>query len=208
MWTRWGRVGLDGNSKRISCGTEVNLANQFNKKVSLKKNHRYKEIALAHESESKVKPKFKKQKTIRKKHSKLPKQVQDLLRFIFDMKMIEKSIVKVGYNVKKMPLGNLSKETIKEGFEVLKKIEKELGKKKVNNSKLSSLSGDFYTIIPHDFGFKKLRNFIISDKDTLKEKLELVESLRDIRVTAEIVNQVDEDTDDANELDAKYKKMK
>lgn len=41
------------------------------------------------------------------------------MRFIFDKKMMENSVAKVGYDLKKMPLGKLSAETVKEGYKYL-----------------------------------------------------------------------------------------
>jgi poly [ADP-ribose] polymerase len=51
-----------------------------------------------------------------------------------------------------MPLGKLSKETIKKGYEVLQKISDVIEKK--TKGDLLDLSSAFYTVIPHDFGFK------------------------------------------------------
>lgn len=121
--------------------------------------------------------------------------------------MIESSVVKVGYNIKKMPLGKLSKKTILEGYQVLQDIEKALDGNK-STTELGRLSSEFYRCIPHDFGFKHMSNFIINSKDKLKEKLELVQALGDIQIAAEIINKCDEEDDDTNELDARYKKMK
>lgn len=52
------------------------------------------------------------------------------MKFIFDMKSIEKSVMEVGYDPKKLPLGNLSEGQINEGFAILKELEVELEKKK------------------------------------------------------------------------------
>ena len=52
-----------------------------------------------------------------------------------------------------------------------------------------------------------MRKFIINTKEMLKQKLDLVQSLSDIQIAAEIVNEIDNENDDMNELDAKYKKM-
>lgn len=68
----------------------------------------------------------------KKKASKLDAGVQKLMEFIFDMKQIEKSVMEVGYDPKKLPLGNLSETQINDGFSILKKIEEELEKKKRN----------------------------------------------------------------------------
>ena len=84
--------------------------------------------------------------------SKLPGSVQGLIRMLFDMKMMQKQMEEIGYDAKKMPLGKLSKDTIKKGYTVLTKISEVLeGKTKGD---LLSLSGEFFTVIPHDFGFK------------------------------------------------------
>jgi len=42
---------------------------------------------------------------------------------------MEESVVKIGYDIKKMPLGELSMETVNKGYEVLKKIEDTLNGK-------------------------------------------------------------------------------
>lgn len=48
---------------------------------------------------------------------------------IFDMNMIEQSIVQVGFDAKRLPLGQLSKETVMEGYKYLQMIAKVLDKK-------------------------------------------------------------------------------
>lgn len=85
---------------------------------------------------------------------------------------MEESVVKIGYDVKKMPLGELSKDTVLKGYQILREIEKVLDKK--SSESLESLSGKFYTNIPHNFGMKKMSNFIIDSIDKVKEKLDLI----------------------------------
>lgn len=67
-----------------------------------------------------------------------------MMAFIFDMGAIEESIMKVGYDPKKLPLGNLSAATIKSGYEALKDLEEALKKKKLNKKEVSKLSSAFY----------------------------------------------------------------
>jgi poly [ADP-ribose] polymerase len=38
---------------------------------------------------------------------------------------------------------------------------------KKNNPEINRLSGKFYSLIPHDFGFQKMINFILNDKDKI-----------------------------------------
>ena len=208
LWTRWGRVGVDGNNAKRPCSSLNDLSSHYQKTLKTKKSKGYTQIEIDYEEEKKEGKDTKKSKKNKKQvSSKLSDEVQNLLRFIFDMKAIEKSVMKVGLNVKKLPLGKLSKKTILDGYSVLKKIEKAL-KKKSNTKELGDLSSEFYTYIPHDFQFQKMSNFIINTEQKLKEKLDLVESLSDIRIAAEINNEVEDMDSDANVLDAKYKKMK
>ena len=46
-----------------------------------------------------------------------------MVKFFFDQKLMESSIVSVNVDVKRMPLGQLSKETVLEGYKILREIE-------------------------------------------------------------------------------------
>ena len=52
-------------------------------------------------------------------------------------------------------VGKLSQEQIGRGYRILKNIEKALSCNGQSSAKLSKLSSEFYTHIPHDFGFRK-----------------------------------------------------
>ena len=56
------------------------------------------------------------------KGSSLPTPVQNLINLIFDMKLQDKAMEEIGYDPKKMPLGQLGEESIKEAYKVLTKI--------------------------------------------------------------------------------------
>ena len=106
----------------------------------------------------------------------LEQGVQDLLKFIFDKNMMEKSIISVGVDLKRMPLGDLSQETVLKGYQILREIEKTIKNHSTPNKSqtLAQLSGQFYTNIPHNFGMAKLMNFVIDDSEKIKQKLELI----------------------------------
>lgn len=55
-------------------------------------------------------------------------------------------------DVKKMPLGKLSKQQIARGFEALEALEVALKAPTDGGPSLEELSSHFYTIIPHNFG--------------------------------------------------------
>ena len=64
-----------------------------------------------------------------------------------------------------MPLGKLSQNNIKMGFNILKFIMKELEKDKPDMSKIEKDSSKFYTFVPHDVGRKDMRSMIIKNKE-------------------------------------------
>ena len=70
-------------------------------------------------------------------------------------------------DVKKMPLGKLSKAQIAKGFEALEEIEQAV-RALEHWSTLEDLSSQFYTIIPHSFG-RRLPP-VIDDEEKLQAK--------------------------------------
>ena len=138
--------------------------------------------------------------------SKLPKRIQNLMKFIFDMNLIEKNMIKVGYDPKKLPLGKLSKDTIYKGFSTLKDIEKELQNKN-SREKLSQLSSEFFRFIPHDFKYENVGKFVINTKEKLKDKLALVYSLKEIQIASEIARSL-KSKDSLHSHDIKYNNLK
>ena len=80
-------------------------------------------------------------------------------------------------DVKKMPLGNLSKLQIAKGFEVLEEIEAALtssgrSRPKRSSNVLEELSSKFYTTIPHNFG--RHRPTPIDMMEILEKKKEML----------------------------------
>lgn len=73
-------------------------------------------------------------------------------------------------DVKKMPLGKLSKAQIAKGFEVLEDLEKAVDAR--NNAQIVSLSSKFYTVIPHDFGRKVPP--VMNTLETIREKYDML----------------------------------
>lgn len=68
------------------------------------------------EKKSKKSKKAEPKVNVPKKESTLHPSVKNLMNMIFDMKMIETTMKEIGYDPKKMPLGKLADQTIKEGF--------------------------------------------------------------------------------------------
>eukprot|EP00743_Colponemidia_sp_Colp-15_P000403 GILK01000464.1.p1 GENE.GILK01000464.1~~GILK01000464.1.p1 ORF type:complete len:683 (-),score=164.39 GILK01000464.1:174-2183(-) len=229
-WNRWGRVGAKGqNSNQMFSSAQAAVAafkSKFMDKTRNSWDHRHNfvphagkytllEMDYGNEEEEakpekKVKPKAEKPEV----ESKLHPRVKNLVELICDLRMMKNQMVEIGYDVKKMPLGKISKRMIQQGYEVLKEIESVLtAKKKGDNSwkqmsSLEDLSSRFFTIVPHDFGFKHMSNFIIRDEQTLKAKLQMIESLADIEIATKLLE--DEGGVDSDEpaVDVHYQRLK
>ena len=201
VFNRWGRVGAAGQYAYFPFTKPEDAIACYNKKYKEKTGKGYTEIHMAFEEDVDQKPKeTKKKKTDGKEAvSKLDPRVQKLVNLIFNMKLMSDVMLKRGFDTKKMPLGKLSKTTLEGGHKVLMQIEEVLDGKKKGD--LYELSGEFYTLIPHDFGFKQMSQFVINTKDKLKEKMETLASLGDIEFTNSLLAK------GGNEVDQHYSKL-
>jgi poly [ADP-ribose] polymerase len=86
--------------------------------------------------------------------SKLPVPVQNLIKMIFDVEAMKKALVEFEIDLKKMPLGKLSKRQIKSAFEVLTELQKTV-QRDPTSSRILDFSNRFFTLIPHDFGLAR-----------------------------------------------------
>jgi len=221
FWTRWGRVGERGQFKLLNCSSKDSAISNFKSKFRdktanswddrknfVKKDKKYflleRDYGVTEEDEKNIKEKSREAKETEIPESKLDLKVQEIIKLIFDITLMEQQMSEIGYNAKKMPLGKLTKDHIKKSFTVLKELDKELNKKVPKPSVLSELTSEFYTIIPHDFG--RSRPPVINTKILLKKKLEMVESLADIQIATTLLkNQKVEITE--NPIDTNYKSL-
>ncbi|EEY60188.1 poly [ADP-ribose] polymerase 2, putative [Phytophthora infestans T30-4] len=85
--------------------------------------------------------------------SRLPTEVQDFLTLVADHTELSYAYTVtdelLGDAIMKLPLGRLSKTTIKRGYETLEEIYEALQSRQVSRARLSNLSSHFYSLIPH-----------------------------------------------------------
>ncbi len=138
--------------------------------------------------------------------SKLARETQELISMIFDKDMFNSALKTYDIDVKKMPLGKLSKNQIAKGFEVLEEIEDELKKPRKNSNKINELSSKFYTEIPQDFGRKIPTS--INNSEILQTKYDMLMVLSDIEMAQSMKDtkkdKIDEDEKPPNILDQNY----
>jgi poly [ADP-ribose] polymerase 2/3/4 len=119
--------------------------------------------------------------------------------------MIDEQMNQAGFDVKKAPLRKLTAATIDKAFQVLSNLSQEI-KKKSSEEVIKQISSEFYTLIPHNVGWKNMKTMMIDDETKIKEKLELLESLRQIEIAYNIVNNIVLKPED-NPIDVNYRKL-
>ncbi|XP_067685164.1 protein mono-ADP-ribosyltransferase PARP3-like [Haliotis asinina] len=225
-WNRWGRVGESGaNALKGPMALDA-AVKDFEKKFQDKTRNKwanrdsfkpvpgkYTLIEMANEDEEdEVDAPVVDTKGRKVKESALDVTTQKLVNLIFDLDMFKDAMKSFDIDVKKMPLGKLSKTQIAKGFECLEEIEDELKKSKPATAKLRELSSKFYTVIPHDFGRKILPS--IADSETLQKKMDMLAVLGDIELAQSLQKDKDKaltaSKDDAlpNPIDVNYGLLK
>ncbi|KAL2927715.1 Poly [ADP-ribose] polymerase 2 [Bienertia sinuspersici] len=200
VYNRWGRVGVKGQDKLFGPYTCREIAIQeFEQKFLAKtKNHwsnrkdfisypkYYTWLEMDYSEEEKDQGKPPVCTNIEPRESKLEPRVAKFISLICNISMMRQQMMEIGYNAEKLPLGKLSKSTILKGYDALKRISDVIGQS--NRKLLEQLSGEFYTAIPHDFGFRKMREFVIDTPQKLKSKLEMVEALGEIELATKLLS--------------------
>ncbi|XP_049361825.1 LOW QUALITY PROTEIN: poly [ADP-ribose] polymerase 2 [Solanum verrucosum] len=202
VYTRWGRVGAKGGTKISGPYTSAyDATSEFESKFYDKtkndwsnrkdffcqpKHYAWLEMDYAENGEdSSVQGQSNPVHKSQPRETKLEAPIAKFISLICDINMMRQQMMEIGYNANKLPLGKLSKTTILKGYDVLKNIADVIGQS--NRRLLEDLSSQFYTVIPHDFGFKKMREFVIDTPQKLKHKIEMVEALAEIEVATKLL---------------------
>lgn len=236
-FTRWGRVGERGQSALLGDGSLEEALTHFEKKFKDKSGHKWADKLEPHKkgkyafiernyeedteetedglpgagtrrgSKASTKSEGKKKAV----ESALAKPVQELLQLIFNQKFFTAALDAMSYDSDKLPLGKLSKRTLKSGYEALKELAELLANPdsadEVHNmtyaQAVQEISNSYYTYIPHSFG--RNRPPVISNDVMLKKEVELLESLSDMSIAEEIMKDAKADVASAmHPLDRQY----
>lgn len=135
--------------------------------------------------------------------SKLPKPVQHLVQLLFDKSAMKHMILKFSLDLEKMPLGKLSEKQLNEGMKVLENISKMI-ENGSSTLKFKEESNKFYDFVPHNFGKGAVR--IIDSIKELEERIEMINCLRNIKITFKFLNEVN--GGDIHPTDFNYQHLK
>ncbi|KAI0899412.1 PARP-domain-containing protein [Annulohypoxylon nitens] len=200
---RWGRVGTHGASKIHGDNTEWSARMEFNSKFQSKtglswvnRTHpprpkKYVFIEKSYELETEDDP-----DSEVVLESRLTKPVQELMKLIFNKQYFAAAMKDLKYNDRTLPLGKLSEATIMRGYETLTKISALLNdpsladaEHETFDSAVEDLSNYYFSVIPHVFG--KAKPPIIKDSTLLKQEIELLDSLSDMRKADELLKKAE-----------------
>lgn len=230
-WTRWGRVGENGQSAMLGDGSLKDAQSEFQKKFRSKSGlpwsdrlkpakenkyafleRNYEESDDEDEKPEKGGKKQEKEEDEEEVESTLSAPIQNLMSFIFNQNHILSVMAAMSYDARKLPLGKLSERTLQEGFRLLKELS-ELIDNPANaqttynmtfTAAAENLSNRYFTTIPHVFGRNKppvLQNDLL-----LKRECELLETLTDMGVTNELMKR-SKDKERTHELDRQFNSL-
>jgi len=211
VWNRWGRVGEGGQSALKPAPSADAAVKEFSKKFREKTVNSWEdrksfkpspgkytliEIDTDADGKKKAEPEARLAELAKNKPAaaavvvpnvlpcSLVPQLQSFIKLIFDKDMFQSAMASFEIDVKKMPLGQLSKSQVQKGFEALEEIEHALNAGRTGE--LNTLASKFYTVIPHDFGRK--RPPAITTAETLQKKRDMLNVLADIEVALGMEN--------------------
>ncbi|KAK0716214.1 poly polymerase catalytic domain-containing protein [Lasiosphaeris hirsuta] len=203
VWTRWGRVGEQGQTGKDTTalpleaaihGTFLDNRNEDpkpGKYVFVERN--YTVDSDDSDPETEDTKDTTKAADWEPPKSALAPPVQDLMALIFNAQFFSAAMSDLNYDANKLPLGKLSKGVITRGFQALKDLSDLLNDHslaqttyaKAFPAAVEDLSNAFYSLIPHAFG--RSRPPIIHTQLMVKKEIELLESLSDMKDAALIM---------------------
>ncbi len=108
-------------------------------------------------------------------------------------------------DMKKMPLGKLSKRQIQNAYTVLTELHTEINGGK-SPSKLLDASNRFFTLIPHDFGLNMPP--VLDSNELIAAKTQMLDNLLEIEVAYSLLKQEEGPAGEKDPLDLHYQKLK
>lgn len=227
-WTRWGRIGEPGKSAALGDGSLPDAMRNFQKKFKEKsglawdqraespKPGKYVFIERNYEQESDVdaeedddgQPGSSKSGPEERKPPQctLEPEVKSLMQLIFNQQYFAATMTAMNYDDKKMPLGKLSQATILRGFQALKDLTAVInGTATSGNMTVETLSDLYYSLIPHAFGNRSIRPPVVGNLVMIKQEIELLETLADMKDAADIMkSKIDDELHRVHPLDRQY----
>lgn len=213
VFRSWGRISTSiGSSKLDSFSSllealecfedqyEERTGNVFGEKKFVKYPGKYYKLDIDYGEEREVK-----KLVDNNVKSKLDPPVQNLIKLLFDVDEMKKTMLEFHLDMEKMPLGKLSQKQLKEAMGVLKKIDELIQSRTASSAQFVEQSNRFYTLVPHDFGVE--RPPILDTNEQVASKTEMLESLMEMELAYGLLNEDDADSE-KSPIDGHYEQLK
>ncbi|KAH7930598.1 PARP-domain-containing protein [Leucogyrophana mollusca] len=229
LYTRWGRVGENGQSQTKGPWYAPVAVSEFKKQFKSKTGvyweqrqgmtagkGKYTWLERSFDDEDKPEVEGSQKEDAVIPDSKLHPELQTFCNLIFSSKLIDAHLSSMNYDANKLPLGKLAKSTVLNGFAALKKLAEVIETPDGDMAKslggvrqaCEQLSGEYYSIIPHAFG--RVRPTVINDMTLLKKELDLVDALGDMEIASKLITtqvHTDEEGNPLNPLDVHFNSL-
>ncbi|KAL0037752.1 hypothetical protein WJX77_010894 [Trebouxia sp. C0004] len=202
LWTRWGRVGDKGQTQLQGPFDADTGIREFKKKFRSKvgaafedkegarkvRSGKYSLVDLDSFQSPPVSPGASKPNPISKpvmefEESKLEGPTKELMELIFSEIMFQQAMQEFDIDTERLPLGQLSKEQVQRGYDVLERIRTAIN---TGAESLERLSSEFYQVIPHNFG--RQRPPVIHSQRMVEDKIRMCDVLNDIEVAQDLLD--------------------
>lgn len=213
VFRSWGRISTSiGSSKLDKCTSlddalqlfekhyEEKTGNYFGEKKFVKYPGKYYKLDIDYGEEKQLKKMA--ESNIK---SKLAEPVQKLIKLLFDVNEMKKTMLEFHLDMEKMPLGKLSQKQLMEAMGVLKKIAELVKTGTAAPAHFVEQSNRFYTLVPHDFGVQ--RPPLIDTNEQVATKTEMIESLMEMELAYGLLSEGDDDVK-KSPIDSHYEQLK
>ncbi|XP_022090532.1 poly [ADP-ribose] polymerase 1-like isoform X2 [Acanthaster planci] len=137
--------------------------------------------------------------------SKLHPQIQNLMKLIFDIDTLKKTMVEFEIDMDKMPLGKLSRSQIQNAYSVLTELQTLIEAGNASRNAMLDATNRFFTLIPHNFGFNSIP--LLDTLEVIQLKTKMLDSLLEIEVAYSLLKASQGNTA-KSPIDANYEKLK
>ncbi|XP_044314316.1 poly [ADP-ribose] polymerase isoform X1 [Drosophila rhopaloa] len=213
IFRSWGRIGTSiGSSKVEEYDTSYSAKKKFNEIYADKTGNEFEQrgnfvkitgrmypIEIQYDVDSKLFT-----HSCHSVESKLDTSLQNLIRLMFDVDSMNRTLMEFQIDTNKMPLGKLSVNQIQSAYGVITEIFK-LIESGTTNTKLIDATNRFYTLIPHNFGIESPT--IIETHKQIEDLRQMLDSLAEIEIAYNLIKREDS-TDNIHPLDKHYGQLK
>lgn len=136
--------------------------------------------------------------------SKLSEPVQSIIKLMFDVDTMKRTMMEFDLDMEKMPLGKLSQAQLKLAYSVLTDVYN-LIQKGGSNPEFIGCTNRFYTLVPHNFGVSAPP--LLDTTEQVERLRQMLDSLMEIECAYNLLQT--EDAEEAiNPIDKHYEQLK